>query len=227
MSVDARLAICHGSSILSVLSEPALASLAAQGQIRRYGRGSILFMPGDQAPELFVIASGAITIQLTSSDGREMIIDELGRGDIFGELALLTRQPHAIMAVTHSPCELLALPAESLGSLVAREPALSRALLAHVSGLLAVSIRREEALAFLAAPARIARMLRLLNEELVEQGYITISQEEIARRTGLTRQTVAACLGRWRRLGWLLTGRGRIVLLNLPALAGIEEQALL
>ncbi|HEX9018772.1 MAG TPA: helix-turn-helix domain-containing protein, partial [Anaerolineaceae bacterium] len=51
-----------------------------------------------------------------------------------------------------------------------------------------------------------------------ERGYITISQEELAQRSGLIRQTVAKTLGQWRRKGWLLTGRGHIVLLNQNAL---------
>jgi CRP-like cAMP-binding protein len=56
----------------------------------------------------------------------------------------------------------------------------------------------------------------------LEKGYITISQEELAERTGQTRQTVAKALGRWRRSGWLITGRGRIMLLKHAALADLE-----
>jgi CRP-like cAMP-binding protein len=55
-------------------------------------------------------------------------------------------------------------------------------------------------------------------------GFLTISQEELARHTGLTRQTVAKSLGRWRRAGWLLTGRGKIVLLDRAAIAEIEKK---
>ena len=51
------------------------------------------------------------------------------------------------------------------------------------------------------------------------------SQEEVAQRTGLTRQTVARFLGEWRRNGWLLTGRGQIELLDRAALLGVEEQS--
>ena len=53
-----------------------------------------------------------------------------------------------------------------------------------------------------------------LDQLASDVGYLTLSQEELATRVGLTRQTVATILGRWRRSGWLLTGRGHIVLLN-------------
>src|SRR3990172_6585042 len=66
--------------------------------------------------------------------------------------------------------------------------------------------------AFLNAEGRLARLLLQLGRKELEKGYITISQEELAERTGQTRQTVAKALGRWRRAGWLITGRGRIML---------------
>jgi CRP-like cAMP-binding protein len=73
-------------------------------------------------------------------------------------------------------------------------------------------------LAFLDAHARLARVLLELDRQNEERGDITISQEELAQRSGLIRQTVAKTLGQWRRKGWLLTGRGQIVLLNREAL---------
>jgi DNA-binding transcriptional regulator YhcF (GntR family) len=53
---------------------------------------------------------------------------------------------------------------------------------------------------------------------------VTISQEDLAQRTGLARQTVAKTLGQWRRAGWLVTGRGKILLLNHAALRQKAEE---
>ncbi|MFN2160389.1 MAG: helix-turn-helix domain-containing protein, partial [Anaerolineales bacterium] len=66
-----------------------------------------------------------------------------------------------------------------------------------------------------------------LDIENAEKGYMTLSQEDLAQRTGLTRQTVAKILGRWRRAGWLLTGRNRIMLLNREALKKVAAQSYL
>jgi CRP-like cAMP-binding protein len=57
-------------------------------------------------------------------------------------------------------------------------------------------------------------------------GYVTISQDELAQRTGLIRQTVAKVLGKWRRAGWLITGRGRILIVDKKALRELERQIL-
>jgi CRP/FNR family transcriptional regulator, cyclic AMP receptor protein len=103
---------------------------------------------------------------------------------------------------------------------------LMNSMLDVIARRLRLSNQRETALAFLDAPARLARVLRILGEQFSDLGYISISQADLARRTGLTRQTVAKNLSHWRRAGWLLTGRGRIVLLNLNELHKIEFQAI-
>ena len=86
--------------------------------------------------------------------------------------------------------------------------------------------KREGALAFMDAQARLARLLLELEEQEQDKGYVTISQDELAHRTGLIRQTVAKALGEWRRAGWLITGRGRILILNRKALEGLESNLL-
>jgi CRP-like cAMP-binding protein len=65
-----------------------------------------------------------------------------------------------------------------------------------------------------------------LEQQEKDAGYITISQDELAHRTGLIRQTVAKTLGKWRRQGLLLTGRGRIVLLDYKTLKELESKLL-
>ena len=95
-----------------------------------------------------------------------------------------------------------------------QEPCLALRLLEITAHRLQNSSRREEALAFHDAQQRLARQLLHLDQLASDKGYLSLSQEELAQRAGLTRQTVATILGRWRRRGWLLTGRGHIMLLN-------------
>jgi CRP-like cAMP-binding protein len=117
----------------------------------------------------------------------------------------------------------LAIPAEAFLTIVDEEPALARRILKITAERLQRSGEREGALAFLDAQARLARLLLELEKEEKAKGYVTISQDELAHRTGLIRQTVAKVLGRWRRAGWLITGRGRILILNHGALAELEN----
>jgi CRP/FNR family cyclic AMP-dependent transcriptional regulator len=201
-------------------------ALAGECSIQRAPRGSYLFFQGDPADALYVVRSGSFAILLSNPDGRELVINEMRYGDCFGELGLLTGHPRSTNAVARATggSEVLVIPRRAFLALLDDEPLVSRRLLETLAQRLRSSSEREGALAFLDAQARLARVLLELDELESERGYVTVSQEELAQRTGLTRQTVAKALGRWRRRGWLITGRGHIMLLNRAQLQRLEEQ---
>jgi CRP-like cAMP-binding protein len=152
-----------------------------------------------------------------------MVIEEMRAGDLFGELGLLTKQPRSAGAVARSNSDLLVIPRDAFLHVMDKEPRLARLVLDLTASRLQMSVNREIALAFMNAHARLARYLLALEEQERDRGYVTASQEDLARGTGLIRQTVAKALGTWRRDGWLLTGRGRILILNRKALEEVEE----
>lgn len=204
--------------------------LARVSRWRQVRRGEFLFLQGDTAESAFVVCTGWIVITLNSADGRELAINEMRDGDMFGENALIGHAPRSASAVARDTSDILEIPRASFMAVLDDEPHLARRMLEIAVQRLAAANERESALAFLSAPARLARVLRELDEldhRTSDRGYVTLSQEELALRTGLTRQTVARFLGDWRRKGWLLTGRGRIMLLKRKELLRIEESSLL
>jgi CRP/FNR family cyclic AMP-dependent transcriptional regulator len=185
-------------------------------------KGQILFLESDPAESVYVVLSGRIAILLNSPDGRELVIDELRAGEVLGELGALTGKARSAGAMARADTEILAIPREAFVRMLDAEPCVARNLLHVLADRLQGSAMREMALAFLDAQARLARYLLHLDDEEREAGYVTVSQEDLARGTGLIRQTVAKALGQWRRQGWLLTGRGRIVILNRMALERLQ-----
>lgn len=205
------------------LSDSCIQSLARSSRFRHISKGDILFFQSDPSESAFVVKSGRISIVVNSPDGREMAIEEIRPGELLGELGLLTKKPRSASAVAHSNSELLVIPRESFLQVLHEEPPLARLVLDITAARLQHSLHRESALAFMNAQARLARYLLALEERERDKGYVTVSQEDLARGTGLIRQTVAKALGTWRRDGWLLTGRGRILILNRRALEGVER----
>lgn len=200
------------------LDDQALAALASAGHIRQVPKGKMLFSQADSADAFYVVCSGCIAILLDSPDGRELVINEMRTGDGFGELGLITGRSRSTSAVAREPSEVFAIPREHFLAVIEAQPKLMRRVLETTARRLGVSSERESALAFQDAPARLARVLLQLDRQASVDGYITIAQEELAQRVGLARQTTTLILGKWRRAGWLVTGRGKIVLLNRAAL---------
>jgi CRP-like cAMP-binding protein len=206
------------------VSDLALTRLETASRLRRLACGQMLFNQGDAADAFFLVCSGSIDLGLDSANGRELVINEMRPGDGFGELGLITGQQRSTSAVGRQESVVLVIPRREFLAVLADEPALARSLLRTTADRLGTSSERESALAFLNAPSRLARVLLQLDRKASAVGYVTISQEELGRRVGLARQTVAELLGKWRRSGWILTGRGRIVVLNRVALRRLAEE---
>ncbi len=209
------------------LKETSAQLLTRASRFRQIKKGEVLFFQADSSEQVYIVRSGNISIVLNSSDGRDMAINEMRSGDMFGELGVLTKQPRSTSAVARTDCELLIIPCDAFLRFLDAEPQITRRLLDITANRLQRSGERESALAFMDAQARLARLLLELDKQEHELGYVTISQEELANHTGLIRQTVAKVLGTWRRDGWLITGRGRIMLLNHKALEKLEKRLLI
>ncbi len=200
-----------------------LATIARESYLKAVPRGTFLFFRGDPADSVFLILEGAVVIHIENLDGRELVINEVGKGDCFGELGILTGQPHSANAEAMVDSEVLVIPGSTFKLILEQEPSLALRLLEITALRLQNSSQREEALAFHDARQRLARLLLHLDQLATERGYLTFSQEDYAQRTGLTRQTVATILGDWRRRGWLLTGRGYLVVLNRKELTQLIQ----
>lgn len=220
------LEFLSGLPLFAGLAGESLATLARGSRFRRISRGDYLFFQHDTGDTVFVVRSGMVIVVLMSADGRELIISELHPGDIFGEVSLLSSGRRTAGAMAREDSLVLELSGRAFMEVLDREPAFARRILELIIRRLSTAHEREGALAFLDAPGRVARVLLEMDERDrrgPDKGYVNLSQEELAQRTGLTRQTVARELGKWRRAGWLLTGRGRIMLLNRPALRRYGE----
>jgi len=225
-SVSEKLNFLKGLSLLSDFSESSLSLLARECRIKQVEKGEILFFQSDPSDSAYIVKNGSISIILNSPDGREMVINNMRAGEMFGELGILTKKTRSTSAIAKSNSEMLVIPKRVFTETIENEPQFAIRMLEITAERLQISGKRESALAFLDAQARLARLLLELEEQEQDKGYITISQDELAHHTGLIRQTVAKALGKWRRAGWLITGRGRILILNKKALEELESNLL-
>lgn len=218
-------ALLKSVSLFANLGDSTLALVARVCHPRDIPKGKFVFCQGDPADAAFIISSGLISIILGAPDGRELVINEMRAGDCFGELGLLTGGSRTASAMARERSQLIVIPRDEFLRQMQAQPELMQSLLATTAERLRASSERESALAFLDVPARLTRILLELDRRASKDGFVTISQEELAQRIGATRQTTAKILGRWRRKGWIITGRGKIVVLNHAALKQVMDEA--
>jgi CRP-like cAMP-binding protein len=75
------------------LDQRQLSQLAMQSNVRYFRTDTLLMTEGELADTMFVIADGRVAVSFHDLHGAEHAIAQLGRGDIVGEMALLTGMP--------------------------------------------------------------------------------------------------------------------------------------
>jgi NTE family protein len=107
-------------ALLAPLSEELRLRLAARANPTQLAAGEWLFRAGDPGNSLFVVLSGRLEVLIESP--RPSLLRVLGRGDAFGELALLTGEPRSASVRARRDSELLELARDDFLYLLEREP---------------------------------------------------------------------------------------------------------
>lgn len=179
---------------------------------------------GQAGTEVMVIISGRVKITYLEIDGREIVLDFRGPGELLGELAVMDGKPRSSSVEAIEPTEVLAVTAAAFKALLAERTGIASALLQDIVRRFRDSDRKRIEFG---ASHTIGRVVaRLL--EMVERfgtrtvaGFVIdlpITQEELAGWTGSSREAVAKALHSLRELGLITTERRRLTVLDLEGL---------
>jgi CRP-like cAMP-binding protein len=204
------------------LSAATIQQIAALAIRRPYEPDAIVFSQGDPGDSLYGVVTGKVRISASTREGKEMFLNIMEPGDTFGEIALLDGNPRTATATTTATCELMIIPRAQFLALLQREPTVA----IHLLQLLCQRIRwtsgQAEDSALLTVPNRLARRLlslaKLHGQQSPKGVQLIISQEEMGRFLGISRQAVNQYLQEWRAKGWVDVGRGKVTVLDEPAL---------
>ncbi len=207
------------------LSPATLAQIARLCVRRTYERDAVIFSQSDPGDALYGVVTGRVRISASSAGGREVFLNIMEPGDTFGEIALLDGRPRTASASATAPSDLLIVTREQFLGLLAREPQLADHLLRLLCARLRWVSGFAEESALLPVPARLARRLlslgKLHGHETRAGTELRVSQDEMARFLGLSRQIVNQYLQTWKAQRWVDLGRGRIMILNGSALEAV------
>src|SRR2546427_7693484 len=98
--------------------------------------GAFLFRAGDAGDAMYLIEHGRVRICVRATDGHEVTLTELGRGDFFGELALLDGQRRSADAVVAEEARLAVLSREHFLSFMRSSPDIALEMLTALANRL-------------------------------------------------------------------------------------------
>jgi CRP/FNR family cyclic AMP-dependent transcriptional regulator len=221
-SERAVAAALEANGVVRWLSAAARARLAAAGSPLALEPGHFLCQAGDPGDAVFVILEGEIEVLTRSEGGKPVRLSALGRGALAGEMAALDGGRRSADMVATRRCRLWRLPRQALLAAFEGEPKAAIALVAELSGRLRAANAALEASSLLDLGGRLAR---LLIEAKGSREIVSLTQTEMARRLGASREKVNRKLHVWRDQGWVELTAAGVRLVEADALAGLIEKA--
>ena len=231
VAMDFAIEALRRCRLFERVDDEALTACAASLRARRYHKNETIFHQGDPGDSLYIVESGSVKIELPSPEGEEVaIIATLGRGEFFGELALLDGAPHSATAVAIEPTRALVLRREAFESLIETQPGLRRALFAALAAELRRLTDHVEDLYFLDLPGRLAiNLVRRARQDRPDRPTEVrldwpFTQAELAAMVGGTRQSVNRLLADMSARGLLRIEGDTLVIPDVERLARTVER---
>jgi CRP/FNR family cyclic AMP-dependent transcriptional regulator len=215
-------AAMSASPILALLSARTRQSLAASGSVIALEPGAILCQQGDPGDAMFIVLEGEIEVRTSSLEGVQVRFASFGQASVIGEMAALDGGVRSADMIAVRRSTLWRIPRSTLIDALRAEPAAAVALIAELAGRLRIANAAMEAIRTLDLGGRLAR---LLLESMGQRSLVALTQTEIARRLGASREKVNRKLNTWARQDWVELGPSGIRVLEPQSLAELMGAA--
>jgi len=192
--------------LFAALSPHVLDDILAEGVVRVRSSGTEVFFEGDPVDRFFIVLSGWVRLYRVNEAGRVTTVEIFGPGESFAEGAMYMESGYPASAEIIATGRLLEIPTRSFISRVRNDPDLAMSLLVSMAIRLKGFITRQERMATLSAPQRVATfLLRFVHAGEQENGGAIVElpydKQLIASRLGMTPETLSRSFRRLRDVG--------------------------
>jgi CRP-like cAMP-binding protein len=183
------------------LNSDELEICAGEFREAKYAKGQSLFMRGDKASSLFLVANGRVRIAIGTEDGKELSFRHTTVGEIFGEIGILDGGVRTADATALTSVTAYRLDQNDFQRLWSTRPLVTERLVAFLCRRLRETSFQLETIALHPLHARLARFLLIaLGNRQAQPGKrvpmdLGMSQSEIALLLGASRPKINEALG--------------------------------
>ena len=133
-----RAAELSAAELLAGLPSDAREALARRARRRRYRAGEVIFYEGEDGDSLHIVRSGAVSVIRPSRDC-ELVLQRLGAGDVFGEVAVLNSARRLASIVASEDCETVEVSKAALDQVLDANPDVVRQMLGWLASSLTLA----------------------------------------------------------------------------------------
>jgi CRP/FNR family transcriptional regulator len=210
--------------IFSGLESEEMTRIATHARSLRKTRGEFIYIAGDRADFVYILKRGRVKLSVLAETGREIAIDIIQPGEIFGEFALVDESLRSNMVQALDDVLMWVFSKHDFTKLLTTQPKLALSYIKLVGDR---RRRMEKKLSDITSKAVSARICALLHElstssaevENIARDYLVpLTHHDVASLIGAARQTTTTVLNDLERRGIIELGRGWIRVKRLKQL---------
>jgi CRP/FNR family transcriptional regulator, cyclic AMP receptor protein len=213
-----KINILGRHEFFSGLPDRLIQQLVVRARSIAYSAGDLIFREGEEGHGLLAVLSGVVRISAQSKDSKEIVLNLIGSGEIFGEIALLDGGMRTANASALTNCTLMVLDRRDFMNLLMQEPAVAVKLLEVVCRRLRRTTKQVEDLSFGDLRKRLASALLQIAgaQGTIESSEprLQITQKELGNILGLSRESTNRHLREWEDAGLLALEKGVCIIKN-------------
>ena len=206
------------------LPESALEKAIVHVVTRNHPANQVILLENDWGGSVYFILNGWVKIRTYNLDGKEVTLNILGTGEVFGEMASLDEVPRSTDVITLAPTVIGNMPAQDFVQLIHTEP-MAGVRLAQLMAKRLRQVNRRLRLRESDSMSRVADTLLFLADGQGKRSQKgteipNLPHREISSLSGLARETVTRVLTKLEKKGMI---KRDSEILCIPDISALER----
>jgi CRP/FNR family cyclic AMP-dependent transcriptional regulator len=202
------------------LGDGEIAELLAHAHVKHYDAGDEIFAKGSPGQSTMAVLRGAVKISSQSPEGKEIVLNIINAGALFGELAMLDGRERTADATAVDECELLVMYRRDFLPFLERRSDICIMVIEKLCKRLRQTSEQVEDIMFGDLGSRLAKVLLRLAQEggRSQTPVLRVTQQELGSMVGSARESVNRHLHVWQAAGLIKLGKGAISIRDVGGL---------
>ena len=195
--------IARRSLLLSSAPEEVVESVLASAHVRHFDRGATVFLQGERAEAIYIVATGWVKLYRMAPNGAEAVVGVFTRGRSFGEAVAFRHDTYPVSAEAVTDCDLIRIEADVILRHIRDNPEMAVSVLSATFVHLQALVSQVEALKAQTGAQRVAEFLLELSD--CDSGACTVTlpydKVLIAGRLGMKPESLSRAFAKLREYG--------------------------
>lgn len=205
------------NKVFAILSDKEIKEISSYFSILTFNKDETIFMEDDPSDWFYMVAEGRVKVVKHSLKGKDIILEIMSPGEIFGGVAVLDKRPFPASAESMESIKVIRINRKDLFAVMEAHPPLSLAIVSYFSDRLRNAHDTLRDIATERVEIRIASLLMKLSEKTgtEEDGFrkiaFPLTRQEIAEMVGTTVETAIRTMSKFQKEGMVRSSAGRVL----------------